>query len=61
MIDSYNNYYLSPNGIQSGNRRWYGLAYLVYKRAGSHRARPRNDRVAVSTLLGRVTFWEYFA
>ena len=29
-IGSYNHYYLSPNGIPSGNQRWYGLVYLVY-------------------------------
>ena len=26
-IGSYNNYHLSPNGIASGNQRWYGLVY----------------------------------
>ena len=26
-IGSYNNYQLSPNGIPSGNQRWYGLVY----------------------------------
>jgi len=31
MIGSYNNYHLSPNSIPSGNQRWYGLVYLVYK------------------------------
>jgi len=30
-IGSYNHYHLSPNGIPSGNQRWYGLVYLVYK------------------------------
>jgi len=30
-IGSYNDYHLSPNGIPSGNQRWYGLVYLVYK------------------------------
>jgi len=40
-IGSYNNYHLSPNGIPSGNRRWYGLVYLVDMNAGSPRARPR--------------------
>jgi len=29
-IGSYNNYHLSPNGMPSGNQRWYGLVYLVY-------------------------------
>jgi len=29
-IGSYNDYHLSPNGIPSGNQRWYGLVYLVY-------------------------------
>ena len=29
--NSYNHYHLSPNGIPSGNQRWYGLVYLVYK------------------------------
>jgi len=42
-IDSYNNCHLSPNGIPSGNRRWYGLVYLVYKNAGSPRTRPRKQ------------------
>jgi len=28
-LRSYNHYYLSPNGIPSGNQRWYGLVYLV--------------------------------
>jgi len=37
------NYHRSPTGIQSGNRRWYGLVYLVYKNAGSPRARPRKQ------------------
>ena len=31
MIVSYNDYHLSPNSILSGNQRWYGLVYLVYK------------------------------
>jgi len=31
MIGSYNDYHLRPNGIPSGNQRWYGLVYLVYK------------------------------
>ena len=31
MIGSYNDYHLSPNGIPSGNQRWYGLVNLVYK------------------------------
>jgi len=26
-IGSYNNYHLSPNGIPSGNQRWYSLVY----------------------------------
>jgi len=26
-IGSYNNYHLSPNGMPSGNQRWYGLIY----------------------------------
>ena len=26
-IGSYNNYHLSPNGIPSGNQRWYGFVY----------------------------------
>ena len=43
MIGSYNNYHLSPNGIPSGNRRWYGLVYLVYKNAGLPRARLRKQ------------------
>jgi len=43
MIGSYNNYHLSPNGIPSGNRRWYGLVYLVYKNADSPGARPREQ------------------
>jgi len=30
-IGSYNNYHLSPNGIPSGNQRWYGLVYVLYK------------------------------
>jgi len=30
-IGSYNDYNLSPNGIQSGNQRWYGLVYFLYK------------------------------
>jgi len=30
-IDSYNDYHLSPNGKPSGNQRWYGLVYLIYK------------------------------
>jgi len=30
-IGSYNNSDLSPNGIPSGNQRWYGLVYLGYK------------------------------
>jgi len=42
-IGSYTNYDLSPNGISSGNRRCYGLVYLVYKNAGSPRARPREE------------------
>jgi len=42
-IGSYNNYDLSPNGIPSGNRSWHGLLYLVYKNAGSPRARPRKE------------------
>jgi len=29
-IGSYNLYHLSPNGIPSGNQRWYGLVYLEY-------------------------------
>ena len=29
-IGSYNLYQLSPNGIPSGNQRWYGLVYLEY-------------------------------
>jgi len=39
-IGSYNHYHLSPNGIPSGNHRWYGLVYLVYI-AGKPRIRPR--------------------
>jgi len=31
MIGSYNNYHLGLNGILSGNQRWYGLVYIVYK------------------------------
>jgi len=30
-IGSYNDYHLSQNDIPSGNQRWYGLVYLVYK------------------------------
>jgi len=30
-IGGYNNYHLSSNGIPSGNQRWYGLIYFVYK------------------------------
>jgi len=29
-IGNYIQYHLSPNGIPSGNQRWYGLVYLVY-------------------------------
>jgi len=29
-IGSHNHYHLSPNGIPSGNQRWYGPIYLVY-------------------------------
>ena len=29
-IGSYNHYHLGPNGIPSGNQKWYGLVYLVY-------------------------------
>jgi len=29
-IGSYNHYHLSPNGIPSGNQRWYGLVYIYY-------------------------------
>ena len=43
MIGIYNNYHLSPNGILSGNRRRYGLVYLVDKKADSPRARPRKQ------------------
>jgi len=28
-IGSYNHYHLSPNGIPSGNQRWYGLVYFI--------------------------------
>ena len=31
MIGKYNNYHLSPNGILSGNQRWYRLLYMVYQ------------------------------
>jgi len=30
-IGSYNHYHLSPNGIPSGNQRWYGHVYILYK------------------------------
>ena len=40
-IGSYNHYHLSPNGIPSGNRRWYGLVYILYKIAGKPRIRAR--------------------
>ena len=59
MIDSYNNYHLDPNGIPSGNQRWYGRVYVVYKRLVNLKQGQGNDRVALGTLLGRVTFREY--
>jgi len=59
MIGSYNDYHLSPNGIACGNQRWYGLVYLVYKGLVNLGQCPGNNRVALGTLLGRVTFWEY--
>jgi len=57
-IGSYNDYHLSPNGISSGNQRWYGLIYLVYKRLVNRGQGSWDNRVALSTLLGRVTFEE---
>jgi len=39
-IGSYNHYHLSPNGIPSGNQRWYGLVYFI-QIAGKHRIGPR--------------------
>jgi len=58
MICTYNNNHLSPNGIQSGNQRWYGLVYLVYKRLVNLVQGPENNRVASGTLVGRLTFRE---
>jgi len=39
-IGSYNHYHLSPNGIPSGIKRWYGLVYIIHM-AGNPRIRPR--------------------
>jgi len=39
-IGSYNHYHLSPNGIPTGNQRWYGLVYFI-QIAGKPRIRPR--------------------
>jgi len=39
-IGSYNHYHLGPNGIPSGNQRWYGLIYFI-QTAGKPRIRSR--------------------
>jgi len=54
-IGSYNNYHLSPKGIPSGNQRCYGL---VNKWLINLERSLENCRVALGTILGRVTFWE---
>ena len=55
-MGSYNDYYLSPNDIPSGNQRWYGLVYLIYNRLVNLAQGQGTNRVASGTLLGRVSF-----
>jgi len=57
-IGSYSHYHLSSNGIPSGNPRWYGPGYLVYKYLVNLGQGLEHSRVVLGTLQGRVTFRE---
>jgi len=58
IIGSYNNYDLSPNDILRSNQRWYGVVSIDTRMLVRLGQGLGNSRVALGTLLGRVTIWE---